>query len=578
MENELPGDPERTGDPKNMSAHAEQIQNRRPSGSWRYFEQKPFLRSDRERTTLLFGGLTWKHERLLRGALRSLGYRSEIIPTPNVADFQTGKEYGNCGQCSPVVFTAGSLVNYLKRIEQETGLSKQDVVDRYVYLTPESPCGPCRLGMYQSEYRLVAENAGFHGFRIIPISQHPKLGGGEEAGFELNTDVSLALIFAILAGDLLNDCGYSIRPFELLPGETDRVIEASVTDLEDVISHLTFPDIEHMSRTGTLFSHWLPDRRPVIDTALRLHRWLFGAHLKTLFTGLRDAARRLDSISVDRMRVKPIVKVIGEFWDQMTEGDGNYQILHFLEKEGAEVLIEPVASWFHLTIHWARQHNIDYSTLIAKNEADITPIDRLRAYHRKRRNGLVIGAIDKAFARTYQKMRAALLNIPHPLVSQPLLEKIADPFYHSRLDAGEAHTEVGKNIYYHSNRIAHMVLSLKPFGCLPSTQSDAVQAAVQGAFGDMIYLPIETSGEGKVNALSRVQMALGEAKQRARQEFDLALAQTGLTCNSIHRVMEERPHLKKPSTRIPHHAGTVGTAANFVYHVGDLLHTQGSLE
>ena len=35
----------------------------------------------------------------------------------------------------------------------------------------------------------------------------------------------------------------------------------------------------------------------------------------------------------------------------------------------------------------------------------------------------------------------------------------------------------------------------------------------------MIYLPIETSGEGEINAHSRVQMALGEAKTKAKREF-----------------------------------------------------------
>ena len=45
-----------------------------------------------------------------------------------------------------------------------------------------------------------------------------------------------------------------------------------------------------------------------------------------------------------------------------------------------------------------------------------------------------------------------------------------------------------------------MVLSLKPFGCMPSTQSDGAQAAVVSHFKDMIYLPIETSGEGEMNA------------------------------------------------------------------------------
>ena len=60
--------------------------------------EKPFTREQRGSTTLLFGGLTWKHEKLVHGALEGLGYRAEAVPTPNVKAFQTGKEYGNNGQ------------------------------------------------------------------------------------------------------------------------------------------------------------------------------------------------------------------------------------------------------------------------------------------------------------------------------------------------------------------------------------------------------------------------------------------------------------------------------------------------
>ncbi|HKU22332.1 MAG TPA: hypothetical protein VJQ50_15030, partial [Terriglobales bacterium] len=60
--------------------------------------ERPFTADQRHRTTLLFGGLTWKHEKLVHGALEGLGYRCEVVPTPNVKAFQLGKEYGNNGQ------------------------------------------------------------------------------------------------------------------------------------------------------------------------------------------------------------------------------------------------------------------------------------------------------------------------------------------------------------------------------------------------------------------------------------------------------------------------------------------------
>ena len=75
----------------------------------------PFTALQRDHTTILFGGLTWKHERLVHAALESLGYRCESVPVPNKKAFQLGKEYGNNGQCNPTYFTVGNLVQFVQR-------------------------------------------------------------------------------------------------------------------------------------------------------------------------------------------------------------------------------------------------------------------------------------------------------------------------------------------------------------------------------------------------------------------------------------------------------------------------------
>ena len=91
-----------------------------------------------------------------------------------------------------------------------------------------------------------------------------------------------------------------------------------------------------------------------------------------------------------------------------------------------------------------------------------------------------------------------------------------------------------------------MVLSLKPFGCMPSSQSDGVQSAVMNHFKDMIFLPIETSGEGEINAHSRVQMALGEAKAKAKLEFQQVLESTGRRLEDIRAYVDEHPESEAP--------------------------------
>jgi predicted nucleotide-binding protein (sugar kinase/HSP70/actin superfamily) len=59
----------------------------------------------------------------------------------------------------------------------------------------------------------------------------------------------------------------------------------------------------------------------------------------------------LDDVEVDRLRVKPVVKVTGEFWAQTTESDGNFGMFAFLEREGAHVLVEPLGGWILYLLH-----------------------------------------------------------------------------------------------------------------------------------------------------------------------------------------------------------------------------------
>src|SRR6202012_4831471 len=145
------------------------------------------------------------------------------------------------------------------------------------------------------------------------------------------------------------------------------------------------------------------------------------------------------------------------------------------------------------------------------------------------------------------------------------------PFYNQLARGGEGYMEVGKNVYYTVNHLCHMGLALKPFGCMPSTQSDGVQSRVVNKFKDMIFLPIETSGEGEVNAHSRVQMALAEAKAKARAEFQSVLDSTGKSLDELRGDVADHPHLSHSLYKVPHRAGVAGTAAQFAAHVSELM-------
>ncbi len=154
--------------------------------------------------------------------------------------FQTGKEFGNNGQCNPTYFTVGNLVQYLQFLEKE-GMPRQQILDNYVFFTAGS-CGPCRFGMYEAEYRFALKNAGFDGFRVLLFkdSDGIKAASGEP-GLKFTIDFGFGMLNAMHLGDVINDLIYQIRPYEANKGETDRVFRETVDGLcEDLKNRKSF--------------------------------------------------------------------------------------------------------------------------------------------------------------------------------------------------------------------------------------------------------------------------------------------------------------------------------------------------
>ncbi len=538
---------------------------KKPARHFKRPAERPFLKSERGKTTILFGGLTWKHEKLVHGALEGLGYTCESVPTADVAAFQTGKEFGNNGQCNPTYFTVGNLVQYLQHLENQ-GLTRQDILDRYVFFTAGA-CGPCRFGMYEAEYRLALRNAGFEGFRVLLFQQSGGLSQSDaEAGLEMNLDFFLGILNALNMGDCINELGYLIRPYEVAEGETNRVLEEVMDYMHDVMAR---------KRPWKLNGNLRRYLAGFADTAEYIGKFVEQLKGDDYLPALHKVRDRLNQVEIDRLRVKPIVKITGEFWAQTTEGDGNFNMFQFLEREGAQVLVEPVGTWITYMIHQVVQRYRDHKGL---EEGAILP----PAWHPKRakiewsyRNKVAkLKLAEAIFKREYHKIVEALGGVGHHLIDQYELQRLGHPYYNSRTGGGEGHLEIAKNIYYSNKDLAHMVLSLKPFGCMPSTQSDGAQSAVVSHYKDIIYLPIETSGEGEINAHSRVQMALGEAKAKAKNEFHEVLQRTGLTLDQCRAWVERHPEVKRPLYRVPHVKGVVGSAANFVLHIADRMHQE----
>lgn len=494
-----------------------------------WFDEVPrqFTADQRAHTTILVSGLTMAHDLFIQAALRGIGYKVLAMDTPDNDALQYGREYGNRGQCNPTYFTVGNLVKYLDGLRAR-GMNKEDIVKNHVFITAGA-CGPCRFGTYVTEYRKALRDSGFDGFRVLLFQQTGglKQATGEGVGLEMNPTFFWGIIRAVMIGDALNALGYRIRPYEVEAGAADRAIEQSKKIISDAFEN---------------------------NTSLPL--------------ALYKVRKTMGKVKVDRTKAKPRVGIIGEFWAMTTEGDGNYGLQRFLEAEGAEPDIQLVTAWLLYMIWQGRFDTKARSTLRGFDETkgDGGSKFSLKGVDvRKRMASLWAG--EQVLRGLFQTFAHAIGLYDYHLPDMNQIAEISHAFYDNNLRGGEGHMEVGKLIQNVAYSKVNMTLSVKPFGCMPSSSvSDGIQSFITELYPQGIFLPIETNGDGAVNVYSRVQMQLFKAKQLAQKEVDKALADVGMTMEEVQKYLKKHPAMAHAFHRAPHKAGC--TAADLVYEVG----------
>ena len=484
---------------------------------WRDNVSTKFTATQRAHTTILVSGLTIAHDTFVVAGLGGLGYKLEAMDSPDSAALQLGKEYGNRGQCNPTYFTVGNLVKHLQLLRDEKGLSTEDVIKNYVFLTAGA-CGPCRFGTYVTEYRKALRDSGFEGFRVILFQQQGglKQATGEAEGLEMNPAFFVTILKSLFAGDILNLLGYRIRPYEVVPGSTDIALGKS---------------------------------KDIICEAL--------ANGKSLVLALRKVSKVLGAVEVDRLQPKPKVSIIGEFWAMTTEGEGNYRLQRFLEQEGAEVDIQPIVNWILFMI-WENRHDTKERMTLRADDGGRKGLDGKDPW--KKLAQLAVAEVALRGVFTGLAVAAGLRDYHLPDMDE--VARLAKDHFNNNVRGGEGHMEVGKVIQMVQKKKVHMVVSVKPFGCMPSAGvSDGVQSLITQRYPELIFLPIETSGDGAVNVQSRVQMMLFRARQRAKEELGKSLETAGLSLEQAKVKAKEKGWTN--GLRYPKHA-VIGTGANVV--------------
>src|SRR6202012_266532 len=233
---------------------------------------------------------------------------------------------------------------------------------------------------------------------------------------------------------------------------------------------------------------------------------------------LHKARKIIEQVKVDKLRPRAKTSIIGEFWAMTTEGDGNYQLQKFIESEGGENDVQLTTAWLLYNI-WEVARDTRQRKDLRQADGGKYGLEGLDEFGVFKKLAMMRGA-EGVLRNGFQAFAQATGLYGYHLPDMDMVAEVANEHYSNDLRGGEGHMEVGKLIVNVVMGKAHITVSVKPFGCMPSSGvSDGVQSLIASKYPGTIFCAVETSGDGATNFYSRVQMYMFKARIAAEKEL-----------------------------------------------------------
>ena len=214
---------------------------------------------------------------------------------------------------------------------------------------------------------------------------------------------------------------------------------------------------------------------------------------------LRREAPALSSLPLRPAEPLARAQLIGDPWSLHVQGDGQLNLPQVLAAAGVEVEQPPFAMWIDY-LAWQRRS----APFGAGDDPTVREI-RLAREVEARLRGRLAAASD------------ALGLGGFDLPDQDRLADLAAPHLSPGVRGGYGHIEVALALRAQEERRAHVVFSVKSFGCIPSGGiSDAI---VPTLLDEVSFLALEVSSDGEAARESRLMLRVASALDAAEREL-----------------------------------------------------------
>jgi predicted CoA-substrate-specific enzyme activase len=406
-----------------------------------------FTEHDKKLKTILVPNVTHSFCKILSAALRRDGLKAEPLPMGSKEAMQLGKKYVHNDICFPAQMMIGEALAALQS-------GKYDP-EQVAVGSGKTFCD-CRLTNYMVLTRKALDDAGFPNVPIIS-SDFLDLKNIHPA-FKFSKLTYARVAWCLVMADMLADLCRKIRPYELNPGETNRVFDESVDEITDTFC-----------RKG----------------------------MKGAFDAYRKAIDAVCEIPYNRTKRKPLVFVTGEYLLTFHEGS-NFYIEEYLEHNNMEVELP-------------RMYDVYRNILL------LHTVSEIKDFHVRHSMPDTLYAFggDKYFDITINIMEKIAQK--HPLY-EPCLRlteaaKISDHIIHHSIQSGEGFLMVADIMHRAAQGVKSFII-LQPFGCLPNhVCGRGLIKRIKEDYPDIQILPLDYDPDTSfANIENRLQMLIMNAR------------------------------------------------------------------
>lgn len=179
-----------------------------------------FTEEMRQTHTILVPMMLPIHFRLIKKLLTLAGYKVDVLISTSPDIINTGLKYVHNDACYPAQLTIGQLID----------AAKNGTYDPHkIALLLMQTGGGCRASNYVSLLRKALKRAHME---YIPVLSFNMVGLEDNPGFKIGPKLIGKLIYAVLYGDLIMNLRNQTEPYEITPGESERLVNDICLDLE----------------------------------------------------------------------------------------------------------------------------------------------------------------------------------------------------------------------------------------------------------------------------------------------------------------------------------------------------------